>query len=622
MAPMTVPDWLIQPDPPPTPPPPPPDPEVEQVQSMIDATRVEALKNEFFGHEQEALHSGPEALFGLGGEAAMQAVEPVLGGLRETGNAFLERTENPRQRALLAVAIDSSLAATHGEVARHVEREMQEWRKSTAQGRIDFLARQAALEHGDPDQVASYAGAVEAAARGRAEIEGHAPGSEAAAAIVASARSSVYRSAIEGALDKGDIRSALGLFGRAEGALTPMDAKSLAPLIEGARERETAEDYVATLPMTPDDAASAGLDLLPWSPDDAASAKVRLLPMTPADAALVKIELLHEAATAKNAEDWADDDSQRATNQHLIDVRFGTQKREYMEAKAALGQATQDWLTKPGADGRPQTERPPLAIWTKLDPEQQKEADIILARNAVEPTARAAGTPEKPVAREIMSDALPEPMKEGEQYAQAGGEKPRIPPRIDPALTPLPANEPGPWKIELRYNPILHRGHAFLVLVGPDGKPRAELHGLGRSKTSGDIMSMAPDGGDLVTIDSNRPLFEPEDRKLIEVVASGSYDDIVSGKWAQGKKTAVAINEGKFDYKGHDISFEISGNGGQIQNSNSVAFTLGKAMGLNLDAAANAHGHGERFPGWKRDLTDPSYKRFVAPPDFPVTNIR
>ena len=435
MAPMTVPDWLIQRDPPPSPPAPPPDPEVEQVQSTIDATRVEALKNEFFGHEQEALHGGPEAMFGLRGEAAMQAVEPVLGGLREIGNAFLERTENPRQRALLAQAIDTSLATTHGEVARHVEREMQAWRKATAQGRIDFLTRQAALEHGDPDQVASYAGAVEAAAQGRAEIEGHAPDSEEAAAIRRVARSTVFRSAIESALDKGDIRSALGLFGRAEGELTAADTKGLAPLIEGAKERETAEDYVATL--------------LPWKPADGATLKTDLLPTRPGDVSLEEIVLLHEAATAKNAKDWADDDSQRATNQHLIDVRYGTQKREYIEAKAELGQAVQDWLIKPGADGRPQTERPPLAIWTRLDPEQQKEADIALARNALEPQSAS-----RKIGRRL--DELDEPSP---------------PPKSTPEPLPGPQAprkfEPPADQLEKMLNPPVPRNYDPLQPLSP-----------------------------------------------------------------------------------------------------------------------------------------------------------
>ena len=34
------------------------------------------------------------------------------------------------------------------------------------------------------------------------------------------------------------------------------------------------------------------------------------------------------------------------------------------------------------------------------------------------------------------------------------------------------------WKIELKYLPIAHRGHAFLALVDHDGKVVGELHGL------------------------------------------------------------------------------------------------------------------------------------------------
>jgi hypothetical protein len=84
-----------------------------------------------------------------------------------------------------------------------------------------------------------------------------------------------------------------------------------------------------------------------------------------------------------------------------------------------------------------------------------------------------------------------------------------------------------------------------------------------------------------------------------------------------GIRAGDQINRRDFDYKGHDPAYEIGGDGGEIQNSNSAAYTLGKAMGIGLDGAMRSAGIERRFSGWGRDLLDPNYKRYVAPPTLP-----
>ncbi|MDP1753156.1 MAG: hypothetical protein Q8L22_27185 [Reyranella sp.] len=176
---------------------------------------------------------------------------------------------------------------------------------------------------------------------------------------------------------------------------------------------------------------------------------------------------------------------------------------------------------------------------------------------------------------------------------------------------------PGTARIELHYLPIAHRGHAFLRFVDSSGKTVGELHGLGQSKNTGKIMEMGMDGADLVVEHNDKERFDGT--QPISTVASGS-DDKMAKLWARGQKAADDINSKKFDYKTSDLSYEAGTDGGQIQNSNSVAFTLGRAMNLDLDGAVRAAGVARRFPGWARDLLDPRYDRYVAPPDFPVTN--
>lgn len=172
----------------------------------------------------------------------------------------------------------------------------------------------------------------------------------------------------------------------------------------------------------------------------------------------------------------------------------------------------------------------------------------------------------------------------------------------------------GDWKIELKYLPIAHRGHAFLALVDGEGKVVRELHGLARSKHTEQVVPMGMDDADLVVQGNEESRIGG---KRISAVGSGSKEEMEK-LWARGVTTAEAINGQKFDYKAHDPSYELGTDGGQIQNSNSVAFTLGKAMGLNLSRALQDEGMTRTFSGWDRDLLDPTYRRYVAPPVFPV----
>lgn len=182
-------------------------------------------------------------------------------------------------------------------------------------------------------------------------------------------------------------------------------------------------------------------------------------------------------------------------------------------------------------------------------------------------------------------------------------------------------NQQGNWRIELKYLPIGRRGHAFLALIDDKGKTVGELHGLGFSKHTGRQMAIAEDGADLRGVDHNsrQGPESPIDGKKFPVatVRTGAKEEMEK-IWAKGAETVDAINKEKFDYKSHDPSYEVGTDGGQIQNSNSVAFTLGKAMGLDLDRAIRDAGMSRRFSGWGRDLLDPKYERYVAPPTFPV----
>lgn len=87
-----------------------------------------------------------------------------------------------------------------------------------------------------------------------------------------------------------------------------------------------------------------------------------------------------------------------------------------------------------------------------------------------------------------------------------------------------PARNPDDWRIELRRLPLLHRGHAVLVLVGPDNRDVAELNGSAESRNNTE--QRRPIG-----FDGDKLIATPDQRfglkaKWVGDLASGSYDEI------------------------------------------------------------------------------------------------
>lgn len=174
-------------------------------------------------------------------------------------------------------------------------------------------------------------------------------------------------------------------------------------------------------------------------------------------------------------------------------------------------------------------------------------------------------------------------------------------------------NQGGDWKIVLMNHPIAHRGHAYFALVRGEKEVVSELHGFGHSKNTEKKQDLATDGGDL----KGEETIAGFKSEPIGTLMMGNREEI-ERIWAKGAAAIGAINEKKFDYKPSDVSFELGTDGGQIQNSNSVAYTLSKAMGVDAGRLLQEKGKTRRFPGWGRDLLDPNYERYVAPPVFPV----
>ena len=337
-----------------------------------NAARVDELNNEFIDLRNGILHDGDDAFFNRTGRDAILAAPEVHAKLEAARQETLGRAANDVQREWLAETLGKHKIVEHFDIADHAGRQSVAWQKSINRGRLDRLNRQAGRDHADPKMVEALANASESSDRDHARASGHKAHSPEAQAEVDIARSSVFRHAIEGALAKGAHSTAIKLHERAKDKLVPGDAELLDKMIEAVREMEIGKAYVAKIaPLT----ATTNLSI-----DGLAKAQVE--------------------ATAKNNTDWKDNDRQRNTNQHYINVQSNEAKRQVREEKAKLAQTVHDWLITPRTDGRPQTTRPPIAIWARLMPDEQKSVDAALELNADKSTMNGSNI--------VLAQSVPE----------------------------------------------------------------------------------------------------------------------------------------------------------------------------------------------------------------------
>jgi hypothetical protein len=221
-------------------------------------------------------------------------------------------------------------------------------------------------------------------------------------------------------------------------------------LIGAAHERDIAQEYVAAI------------------------APMAYAPGTDAD-----IDAAHEEASERNAEDWNHDPELQATIQHFIDVLFGNLKRNLARSEAERDAALDDWLNKPGPDGHPQTELPPLALWTQLDPERQQAVRNTLANNAWDTRGpRSLIIP--------VSDADDEEEKEREREKERLRKLEHLPPPADDIEAspvrdlPLPPAAPArAWAPEATPKPV---GEAAKPRVARPPQTLAEKLAASREK--------------------------------------------------------------------------------------------------------------------------------------------
>jgi hypothetical protein len=444
---------------------PPPDGRVAREEKIANDTRVEAALNRFIAARQGALFEAPDAFYRTQGEDAIHAAPVATRTLEQLRNTLLDGLANDYQRKRLGNALDAQMQLTRYGIARHVAEQSLAWQRGVVQDRIALLAREAAHHHNDTGLIDALGQAAATAARAHSRVGDGPPGGQAEDAAAATARSGVLGAAIQARIDRGDTAGANTLLTQMQDQLDPMHAEPLQGQLDTLQRLGAAKDYVRQLVPA-------------WS-----------------DTSHDEVDAQHAAATQQNQTDNAGDPELQADVQHVLDVQHGLQKRGLDQAAAPQpNQALQDWLSQTAPDGQPQTERPPAAIWSTLGPEERAAVDRQLSANAGGETSDAtppgemqllpvlgstvieassppnqqpsdqdpnpsqndergnadAGSsrgevglpsvaPTVPVANngEILSDASPEPITDGQRYAQVEGRPP--PRRLGPGgrdLTP------------------------------------------------------------------------------------------------------------------------------------------------------------------------------------------
>ena len=380
MAEFNFPEWHLGPEPPAADLPPP-------EYAEADAVREQQLNDQYLAGQRQILNLGENAYYRQQGEAAIHAAPPAVEALRQLKDDTLAQVGNDRQREALIKRLDWHYGEAQRGISRHLAGQADAWRQVVADNQVKTAEEEAAVNHTDPAKVDLFAtGAYSTCLRSA----GQPPESEAAQAMAAQARSNVYRRAIEAALAAGDNRSAIGLYERAKGRLTPEDAAPMQGQIKAVTQREMAQAYLAGLPTPTPSEPSTFFD----APKQLADA----------DAA-------HQAATARNDADWAHDPSQRAINQHYIDVQFGQQKQVIAKPRPGSMTRSSNWIATPRLDRRPQTDLPPLALWGELSPRRSSRTSS--PHSGEMPTAigqsQNASLTEKPHAPVKLFPDMPDP---------------------------------------------------------------------------------------------------------------------------------------------------------------------------------------------------------------------
>lgn len=208
-------------------------------------TRVQDLANQYITTQQGLLYTGDDAYFKKKGRDAIDARDGVTAALSQRKTDLLELAQNDWQKRRLTTILNSHANDAFQSVAKYALVQQTDYDTSVAKGRLNLINSDAVLQANDTDKLDGLATAAEDTARKVASTQGL-TGTDAEGAMVAGARSTVYRNAIETRVKNGDGRMALALWDRVRPKLDAKDNEALASVMKSTADDVSADDWIST----------------------------------------------------------------------------------------------------------------------------------------------------------------------------------------------------------------------------------------------------------------------------------------------------------------------------------------------------------------------------------------
>lgn len=159
----------------------------------------------------------------------------------------------------------------------------------------------------------------------------------------------------------------------------------------------------------------------------------------------------------------------------------------------------------------------------------------------------------------------------------------------------LPSSD-GTWSIQLVQQPIILgiAGHNYLVLRDNNNSIKKELHGLATDPVTGDWKTLGRQKTDrLLVHEFDQTRFYSRQKKFPGVILFTGTEEVTKNIWGKSRPCKDSINALNLPYPPYGVAI-----GKETENSNSVAYTLAKCMGLLPQHI------GLITPGWGKNLLE------------------
>jgi len=149
----------------------------------------------------------------------------------------------------------------------------------------------------------------------------------------------------------------------------------------------------------------------------------------------------------------------------------------------------------------------------------------------------------------------------------------------NPITRPIPKPVTGNWSIQFMQHPLLFgfAGHNYLALRAQDGTIVSELHGLATDPGTNSWKYIGSKATDILRVwEFGSSKYYIAEKTFPGIILKEGAKEEIERLWSMGQSCAHPINMKNIAYPPYGFSFK-----NETTNSNSVAYTLAKCMGLD-----------------------------------------